>query len=214
MDSNHVFNAYSFIVSYFENAKQLFVLTHNFAFFKLMRRYLGQEKQASKNMYFIESKYINNVRTAQISNLPKSLLQATSEYPYLISKLLDYVNNGETIGDNEFVDILNIANISRKVIESFCSFKVPHKSHLRDALKELFKLKCNDSGELSQDEKSRCERIYKFINFYSHDCTFINDEDLNSLLGEACDVVNDILILIESCDSVHFNSIKQQIKYL
>ncbi|MDE1093317.1 AAA family ATPase, partial [Klebsiella pneumoniae] len=36
-DSNHLFHAYSFLRSNCDKAKQLFVFTHNFTYFKLIR---------------------------------------------------------------------------------------------------------------------------------------------------------------------------------
>ena len=47
-DSNHLFHAYSFLKTNCENAKQLFVFTHNFTFFKLVRDWISRKKQPKK----------------------------------------------------------------------------------------------------------------------------------------------------------------------
>lgn len=219
MDSNHIFNAYAFISSYFDNAKQLFVLTHNFTFFKLIRRHFCKEKKSPNNMYIINNKYISmndiKVRIARIENMPKSLLQASSEYPYLISRMLNFIEIFNKEQNAELNEILNIANISRKVVENFCSFKVPHlTNNLRDSIIGLYKCNKEETYELSQEEVLECERIYKFINSFSHENTFLNDEDINSLLGESKNVVQDIIKLLKSCDISHFKGIEKQIATL
>ena len=215
LDSNHIFNAYSFIISYFDDAKQLFVLTHNFTFFKLLRRHFGNEKH-SKNFYFINNNYISidskRLRTAEIVMLPKSILQASSEYPYLLDSMIKFTKANTQPLQIELQDYLTISNTSRKVLESFCSFKVPHlTNNLKNSLLELYKINKPDSYALSKEELLQCERIYKFLNSFSHENSYYNDEDFNSLLGETYNVVSEILDLIKKCDEKHYNGILKQI---
>ena len=58
-DSNHLFHAYSFMKMNCEKAKQLFVLTHNFTFFKLVRDWISRENkrddQNIANFYVVKS---------------------------------------------------------------------------------------------------------------------------------------------------------------
>lgn len=218
MDSNHIFNAYSFIVTYFKDAAQLFVLTHNFTFFKLMRRYFCKEKQ-SKNVYFIENIFItiNNkkVRTALIQNLPKAILQASSEYPYLVKTMLDFEETFSNEQQIELNDYLNIANICRKVLESFCSFKVPqYTNDFKESLLQLYKCNKPENYFLTQEENMQAEKIYKFVNSFSHNNSYFNDEEINSLIGESKNIVNEILALIKKTDIDHYNGIIKQIKGL
>lgn len=218
MDSNHIFNAYSFINAYFDNSAQLFVLTHNFTFFKLIRRHFGEEKK-SKNMYFIKNNYsdIENkkVRTAQIEKLPKAILQASSEYPYLISTMIEFEKTFTNEKQAELNDYLNIANTCRKVLESFCSFKVPHLTNIfKNALQALYKCNKPENYTLTQEENLQCERIYKFVNSFSHNNSYFNDEDVNSLIGESNNVVAEILELIKNTDNNHYNGIIKQIDNL
>ena len=50
-DSNHLFHAYSFMKINCEKAKQLFVLTHNFTFFKLVRDWISRKnKRGNQNI--------------------------------------------------------------------------------------------------------------------------------------------------------------------
>lgn len=218
LDSNHIFNAYSFIVSYFDDAKQLFVLTHNFTFFKLLRRHYAREKKCN-NFYFIKNSYIQNeerkLRTAEIIMLPRSILQASSEYPYLVDTMIKFTETHSNPLQIELQDYLTIANTSRKVVESFCSFKVPHlTNNLKDSIYELYKVNKPDNYELTTVELLQSERIYKFLNSFSHENSYYNDEDINSLLGETTNVILEILELIKNCDQKHYNGILKQINGL
>ena len=58
-DSNHLFHAYSFMKVNCEKAKQLFVLTHNFTFFKLVRDWISRknkrDNQNIANFYVVKA---------------------------------------------------------------------------------------------------------------------------------------------------------------
>lgn len=58
-DSNHLFHAYSFMKMNCEKAKQLFVLTHNFTFFKLVRDWITRknkkDNQDIANLYVVKA---------------------------------------------------------------------------------------------------------------------------------------------------------------
>lgn len=214
MDSNHIYNAFSFVKAYFENAAQLFVLTHNFTFFKLMRRFVGKEKKFSENMYLISNNYASvegkNVRVAKIEKLPKCLLQASSEYAYLFKVIVDFNKNYIDFGHIDFNGIIGIANICRKILEIFCSFKIGEYSDFRSALELLYKNIKNNGADLGDDDKVQCERIYKFTNAFSHQTAFYSDDDIESLFSETNNVVGDILNLIKLCDENHYNALLKQ----
>ena len=58
-DSNHLFHAYSFMKVNCEKAKQLFVLTHNFTFFKLIRDWISRKNKRNNqniaNFYVVKA---------------------------------------------------------------------------------------------------------------------------------------------------------------
>ncbi|MCQ6493248.1 AAA family ATPase, partial [Vibrio parahaemolyticus] len=47
-DSNHLFHSYSFLKKHCEKAKQLFVMTHNFSYFKFVREWMLKKNKMSK----------------------------------------------------------------------------------------------------------------------------------------------------------------------
>lgn len=87
-DSNHLFHAYSFMKVSCEKAKQLFVLTHNFTFFKLVRDWISRKNkrddQDIANFYVVKAS--NEVpRTSTYSDAEKALTLYNSEYHYAVS---------------------------------------------------------------------------------------------------------------------------------
>ncbi|MCH5159468.1 MAG: AAA family ATPase [Clostridiales bacterium] len=209
-DSNHLFNAYAFIETYFDKSKQLFVLTHNFNFFKLLRR-----KYCKASMYLLESTYstVNDIKTrnAKIKNLPKSIMNAMSEYYYLFEKIYNFHKNYSTGTEIEFDDYMQMANTCRKVIESFASFKIHNINDLSQKLSLLYKCNRPDGYVLSYKEQNECKKIYRFINSFSHNSVFEDSSETDIIFGELDSIVASILALIERADKDHYNSLLKSI---
>lgn len=203
-DSNNLFHAYSFLKNECQHAKQLFVLTHNFNFYKLLRDWLVKKNKNKTSVtksvfYSIESfKAGDDLRESRIVNANKVLLDYQSEYHYIFSKVYDFKDNQLLSLDEAFT----VANLSRKLLEGFLSFKYPKKrndfSQLMDASK------CDDVVK---------DKIYKFINKYSHNQTIeFGDENIENLLGESQNIVIDILHLIKTLDEEHYLEMVQVVE--
>lgn len=210
LDSNHLFNAYAFIEAYFGECKQLFVLTHNFNFFKLLRK-----KHQKSPMYLIEnarlSDSVDGLRNARIVNLPKSIMQASSEYHYLFEKIYKFHQNYSDSTDIEFDDYMQMANTCRKVVESFAAFKVQNVNDLLQKLQSLYKCGQPQDYKLTAQEQNKCERIYRFINAFSHDSMFEDSGETDIVFGELDAVVSDVLELIEKADRDHYSALLKSI---
>lgn len=206
-DSNNLFHAYSFLKIECQHAKQLFILTHNFNFYKLLRDWLVKKNKNERNrlpvtksvFYSIESfKTGNDLRESRIVNAMKVLLDYQSEYHYIFSKVYDFKDNQLLSLDEAFT----VANLSRKLLEGFLSFKYPKKR--------------NDFSQLM--EASKCDevvkdKIYKFINKYSHNQSIeFGDENIENLLGESQNVVLDIMQLIKKLDEEHYKEMIQVVE--
>ncbi len=202
-DSNHLFHSYSFLRNHCQEAKQLFVLTHNFTYFKLVRDWFhgnnqnrlkkGKPKVAS--FYTIETT-VSNPRCSKLVDADSSLIDYNSEYHYIFEKLYKYKDNNELDRDEAFLT----ANLSRKLLESFFSFKYPRsRSDISQLLDQgLSECKITDS-EIK-------EKIYRFINKYSHSAVIeINEDSSENLMGESYSVIKDIFKWIKEVDSTHYN---------
>lgn len=210
-DSNHLYNAYSFIVNYFEDCKQLFILTHNFNFFKLVRK----KYQKTANMYLIESKYYQvgekAQRASQLVNLPKSIKQASSEYSYLFEKIYNFYTNYNSTVIIDLDMYLHMSNTCRKVLEAFSDFKVQNVSDLYQKIRSLYKCNHDEDYKLTLEESIELEQIYRFVNSLSHENVFEGNDETDIMFGELYSVVKSILELIEKADKDHYKAMLSSI---
>jgi len=197
-DSNNLFSAYSFLKNECENAKQLFVITHNFAYYKLVRDwFLGSRLDNFKrtNVFTIEASIEGLIRSSTLKKAKNSLIKYNSEYHFIFSELFNYKNI--SLSDtNAYL----VGNLSRKLLEAFLSFKYPLK---RNDFKQL----CDDSIA----DKLLREKVFRFINKYSHNQTieFFESSD-DTILSESNTIVNDILEnIIKITDPKHYEEMEK-----
>jgi wobble nucleotide-excising tRNase len=196
-DSNHLFHAYSFMKVNCEKAKQLFVLTHNFTFFKLVRDWISRKNKGDNqniaNFYVVKAN--NEVpRVSTYTDAEPALTLYNSEYHYIFSRLHSLKNQQALETDDHFL----AANLSRKLLESFLSFKFPKN---RGNFANLF----NEAVSASQNpEDEGKEKIRKFINEYSHnDLIETNEDFVENLIGEGVTVISNIFDWIRELDEKH-----------
>ncbi|EGM67952.1 AAA family ATPase [Shewanella sp. HN-41] len=204
-DSNHLFHAYSFLRSNCDKAKQLFVFTHNFTYFKLIRdwfegvnrnrRRKNPPKDPNALFYTIEASTVIP-RQSTFKDADSSLVNYNSEYHYIFSKLHAYKDNPALSRDEAFLT----ANLARKLLESFFSFKFPkHRSDIAQLMS------CGLTGCKITDEATK-EKIYRFINKYSHSAVIeINEDSSENLLGESQNVIGDIFKWLHEVDETHYS---------
>ncbi|NCC80893.1 MAG: hypothetical protein EOM04_01295 [Clostridia bacterium] len=207
-DSNKLFSAYAYMKSECDIAKQLFVLTHNYNFFSLVLGWfnkkhikdLNNKKISDYNIYRIENKFVDGVRYAFLNDGGEGLKQAT-EYDYIFNMV--YSLKEKPLSKQEMIFC---GNISRKLVESFLSFKFPkQRSDLMALLNAALPGKSNDIIR---------ERIYKFVNVYSHEKKINVREELDTEVLDANSqmVINDILKMIEKLDKVHYAAMVEKIE--
>lgn len=202
-DSNHLFHAYSFMKVNCEKAKQLFVLTHNFTFFKLVRDWISRknkrDNQNIANFYVVKAN--NEVpRTSTYTNAEPALTLYNSEYHYIFSRLNSLKNQQTLETDDHFL----AANLSRKLLESFLSFKFPKN---RGNFANLFNTAVSASQNPEDEGK---EKIRKFINEYSHnDLIETNEDFVENLIGEGVSVISDIFDWINELDEKHYQEMME-----
>lgn len=203
-DSNHLFHAYSYLRHHCTPALQLFVLTHNFNFFKLVRDWLegmnanrkrkSPPKPANSFFYTIESN-TTNPRKSAIKDAPKSLHGYSSEYHYIFGRLYDYKEQAQIDRDEAFLT----ANLARKILEAFFSFKYPlHRGDMAG----LFQQGLTGCTLTTPQTK---EKIYRFINKYSHNALIeIGEDSPENLVGESHNVIADIFTWMKEVDCTHY----------
>lgn len=162
-DSNHLFHAYSFLKTQCIDAKQLFVLTHNFTYFKLVRDWFATtnknraKKKPSKEpvaFFYRLDATPGSPRNSLLVDADESLKNYGSEYHYIFKKLYAYRAKTTLDRDEAFLT----ANLARKLLESFFTFKFPRGRNDVNQLMDAGLEGCTiTTAELK-------EKIYRFIN--------------------------------------------------
>ena len=186
------------------------MLLSNFTYFKLIRDWLfkknenrKRDKKPVKAHFFIITTKLSIPRTAVLENAPESLINYHSEYHYIFERLFQFKNSNTLDIHEAFL----AANLSRKLLESFFYFKYPkHRSDLSSLLDSGLK-GCKNTNTQAK------EKIYNFINKYSHsDKIEINEDASENLMGESYNIIGDIFKWIEEVDTTHYKEMVETIK--
>lgn len=197
LDSNHLFNTYSFIRTKFYDettrtlkCKQLFISTHNFEFFNLIKDWFLKVKEKYKSFYFVERTTNETKDESQIIQLPSLLLKFKSEYCYLFSLIYNF----KKTPTRDFEQLYNLPNIIRRYLEAFAAFKYLSTRNVDENLDQLI------------TDTVQCERVRKFIHYHSHSLS-TNRIMQFSDMKECADVANIVLKAVETIDKEHFDSL-------
>ena len=211
LDSNHLFNIYSFIKHTFyefkfdpvlnkkthqAKCKQLFISTHNFDFHNLIfdwfkDRSIGKGKQT----FLMIERHKNSYKHESIIKENNNLLTVfNSEYAYLFSLLHNFQTN--PVDTYEF--LYHLPNIARRFVETFLNFKYLTPTKIDESIDKLI------------TDPIECERARKFMHYYSHNLTtdkFMKFADLSE-----CQAVVDIIIdSVNNLDPIHMTSLKETV---
>lgn len=198
LDANSLFSAFGFMKQRTAEAGQLFVLTHNFSFFRQVRNWYynlpGQRKkdpnQQPARFYMLTTEFTDGQRGSSLRALDPFLHQYESEYHYLFKRLHEEAHKAVAQGIENYYAIPNIA---RRLLESFLAFRVPDKPG------ELFQ-----KLEYIQYDTVKKTRILRFLHTYSHFDQVAEPGHDPSLLSETPIILQDVLALIRECDPEHF----------
>jgi wobble nucleotide-excising tRNase len=202
LDANALYSAFGFIRGRTQNVAQLFILTHNFAFFRQVRNWYhhlkGQNKrdisQRPARFYMLQCTHENGRRCASIRMLDPLLEQFDSEYHYLFACVhrASVASPAPPLAQN-----YTLPNLARRLLESFLAFRQPQ---IAGELWQKLQL-------ITFDETKKI-RIIRFLHTHSHNASLGEPEHDLSLLSEAQAILKDLLDLIESQDKDHFSAMK------
>lgn len=192
-DTNSLYQAFSFLKNAVKDCKQVFVLTHNFEFLKLL---LNWRKRAGGAGYFmLKNEFENGIRRAAICGMDKELYKYESEYHYLF-KLLKQLRDEQ---DGTIARAYPVPTIARKVWDTFLMFAVPNGETPYKKMEELKKEGCDEQ---------KLDAIYKFTNDQSH----ITGSGFNpSLVPESKKVIGEVFELMERIAPFHFKKLTESV---
>ena len=200
LDANHVFNTCALIKTRLGNCRQLFVMTHSFEFYGLLREWAADdEKDLKKPQVEWKQWGIFLIRrdddgSALLEGIPKELLRFKSEYHYLFSILYHF----DKAGSGDFDQLLSLPNVARRFLEAFGGIMIPRYAGLKSKMPRLF-----------SDEVER-ERVWKFINEYSHNSTVTRSLTIPDT-SECKAVVRAILAAVRSWDLEYVKDLELEI---
>lgn len=200
LDANALYLAFGFIRERTKDVAQLFVLTHNFTFFRQVRNWFhhlkGQHKkdvsQRPAQFYMLDCAREGDQRCSSIRRLDPLLEQYESEYHYLFARIYREASAAPSAGlERNYM----LPNMARRLLEAFLAFRRPGVSG------ELWqKLK-----DVKFDEVKKVQ-IIRFLHTHSHGEAIGEPEHDPSLLGEAPSVLKNLLEFIEDQDREHFSA--------
>lgn len=186
LDSNSIFQAFSFLKNSVKDVHQVFILTHNFDFLRLVLNWLTYRSvKKDSSFYMIKNRDTDTGRHAYLDELDKDLQNFESEYNYLFKLLYGFQSEGT------IASVYHIPNIARKVLETFLMFRVPNNESIYDKLELLKPL----------FDENKITAIYKFTNDQSH----ITGKGFDpSLVPETQKVVKYLLEFIDATFPEHY----------
>ena len=205
LDANALYLAFGFIRERTQHARQLFILTHNFTFFRQVRNWFhhlkGQNKadvnQRPARFYMLECAHDHGQRCASIQRLDPLLEQYESEYHYLFARIYRAARASAQVDlEQNYV----LPNMARRLLEAFLAFRQPQ------AFGELWQ-----KLQAVQFDEAKKHRILRFLHTHSHSGAIGEPEHDPSLLGEARSVLTDLLDLIRSQDPDHFAGMEKKV---
>lgn len=193
LDSNSLFQAFSFLKNSVLPAEQVFILTHNFDFMRLLINWMKDRsiKDNEKEYFMIKNEIGDDgLRVAYIDKLDKLLKKHETEYQYLFSILKSYQS------DQSLKKVYPMPNIARKYLETFLAFRVPNSDSFYKKLKKI------------NYDKVKKNAIYKFAN---HECHITGKGFDPSLVPEADKVIPDLLDMVRNDSSEHYKLLEESL---
>ena len=212
-DSNFIYHCFSMIDAYFKIVGQLFISTHNFQLFNLVKRWFtgknrrvkednqkqgAEQKPIPCEFFMVENSTELNERKAKIVKLDNTLRNYESEYQFLFVKLKEFSEKQST----EYKDFYTIGNMARRFFDVFADFKIPNtgdpKSKILTLVNKTNKVSAVDAG-----------KVYGLLNALSHSSdpmSMIEHKDTR----ECKDAIRVLLRVVEESDPDHFKILDKQ----
>lgn len=197
LDANHLFNTYALIKTQLSECCQLFVATHNFEFYSLVRDWLADDEgdrtkrpQSDWRKWTVFLVKRTDDGGSVLEEIPKELLKFKSEYHYLFSILFHFNSTGAA----DFDCLLSLPNVVRRFMEAFGGIMIPRSTGLKGKMERLF-----------TDEVERV-RVWKFINYYSHNTTIKRSLTIPDM-RECKEIVKACLKAVENWNTEYYTDL-------
>lgn len=203
LDANALFSAFGYMKERTRHCGQLFIFTHNFSFFRLVKNWFHHlEGQRKKNIdkrpgrfFLLRSRHSDSSRASHLGSLDPLLEEHESEYQYLFKRVHDEAHRTDVASLEHHYGLPNIA---RRLLEAFLAFRFPEMS--------------GDLGprlDRVTFDNAKKTRILRLLNTYSHAGAIAEPEHDLSLLAETQPVLRDLLDLMKVVDKEHYEGLEK-----
>jgi wobble nucleotide-excising tRNase len=192
LDSSSIYQAFGYLKNAVKDAKQIFLLTHNFEFLKLLINWFQniRKSEGKATYWMLHCKAAMDLsRETEIHWLDKVLLENKNEFAFLLKELTAFSTDG-TIEQS-----YPIPNIIRKVLETF----LEQHSTGKGIYQKL------DNIKFDPAKKSA---LYKYANDLSHPTLSGLDP---SLVGETQTNIKHLLEMIDFVAPAHYRALTDTI---
>jgi wobble nucleotide-excising tRNase len=198
LDANALYSAFGYMKERTKAAGQLFILTHSFSLFRLVRNWFhhlpGQGKKdvalRPARFFMLAATAQDGARGARLAGLDPLLEQHESEYHYLFKRV--HLEAGQ-VGVPALERHYEVPNVARRLLEAFLSFRFPNESDLHAKLEQV------------EFDSARKTRILRFLHTYSHHDSVAHPAHDLSALSETTAVLKDVLVMMQHVDRGHFD---------
>jgi wobble nucleotide-excising tRNase len=220
LDTNFIYHCFALITTQFQEALQLFISTHNFQFFNLVKEwYIKKNNQIKRDnqkllsagkpvkslsceFYMIENYTDKDKRKGKLTELDKTLREYKSEYHFLFAQLNRFKD-----ADLTYADCYTIGNIARRFFDIYADFKIPDHRDQRQKMEEIVKFINASEVKIGQVEYNKA---YKLINEFSHNSdptSTIEHKDKT----ECKEAINTILKIVQESDNKHYQILEESL---
>lgn len=209
LDSNHVFQINSLLKDTFSrqvpksgnpsaqfewtiSCKQLFISTHNYEFFNLLKEIPPTNKNGNKeSRYFISR--IND--ESFISPLPVAFDKYSSEYHYLFGEIYQFTNETDRAASHR---LLAMPNIFRRFLELYTLSKYPSYDEVDKRADKIF-------------GPSASKRILKVLHYFSHLNSIERISKQSDFISDIDAATTELINFIKTNDALHYEALENSI---
>lgn len=200
LDANALYLAFGIIQARLGSAGQIFVLTHNFTFFREVHtwfKYLPSSQKKLSRYYMLECSMSEGQRSSRLAPLDPLLLDYKSEYHFLFSRVAQAAASNPATLEQSY----GLPNMARRLLEGFLEFRFPGTAKSMKA--RLDKVDFDEGKKV---------RILSFLNAFSHGDEVDDGVHDLSLLAETSAVLNDVLAVMEAEDPKHCAAMRELVE--
>jgi wobble nucleotide-excising tRNase len=203
LDANALFSAFGYMKERTKQAGQLFIFTHSFPFFRLVKNWFHHlpkqrsaqvERRLGRFFLLRSRRHTDGSRTSELGPLDPLLQEHESEYQYLFKRVYDEAHRDDVV---QLEHHYGLPNVARRLIEAFLAFRFPEMSG--DLEPRLDRVTFDNAKKT---------RILRLLNTYSHAGAVSDPEHDLSLLAETQPVLLDVLELMKTVDKEHYEGLE------